>query len=265
MSRVFAQDGEAVAVTYLEVPTNTIVRTKSEERDGYNAVVLGVGPKNWKTRKGNEHIRYETQKEWKVESLEGLAPGTKLTASSLPAQSIVTVTGISKGKGFAGVMKRHGFAGGPKTHGSHMKRTPGSIGMCAYPGHVLKGQKMPGHMGMDTVTLRSRAVVACDPEKGIVAIRGPVPGAPGTHVFLTIESAPDAMDAGSSEDAPTSVEEEAPTKDDAAMKQEKAQEKAPEKDEAGKEDAKKEDVKKEDAKKEEADERSNTDSPSQES
>ncbi|HCI03960.1 MAG: 50S ribosomal protein L3 [Candidatus Peribacteraceae bacterium] len=194
MSRVFLETGEAVPVTYLEVEPNIIVRTKTEEKDGYNAVVLGIGPKKWKTRKGKEHTKFKVQKEWQVESLEGLDPGTELTAKSIPAESIVTVSGISKGKGFQGVIKRHGFHGGPKTHGSHSHRRGGSIGMCAFPGRVLKGQKMPGRMGNDKVTLSKRPVLTSDPEKGVICVKGPVPGPTGATVFVTVESSPESKE-----------------------------------------------------------------------
>ncbi|MCF7844283.1 MAG: 50S ribosomal protein L3 [Kiritimatiellales bacterium] len=190
MSRLFLESGEAIPVTYLEIKPNVVVRTKTEAKDGYNAVVLGIGAKQWKTRKGNEHTRYELQKEWQVDSLEGLDPGKELTAATIPVESLVTISGTSKGKGFQGVMKRHGFHGGPKTHGSHSHRRPGSVGMCAFPGRVMKGKKLPGQMGNQTITLKRRPVVFCDPEKGILCIKGPVPGPNGANLFVTVDSSP---------------------------------------------------------------------------
>tara|TARA_Y100000310_G_C20544336_1_gene744863 strand:- start:406 stop:1020 length:615 start_codon:yes stop_codon:yes gene_type:complete len=192
MSRVFIESGEAVPVTYLQVEPNTIVRTKTEEKDGYNAVVLGVEPKKWKTRKGNEHTRYKVQKEWRVESMEGMEPGKEITVDTVPEKSVVTVCGTSKGKGFQGVVKRYKFHGGPKTHGSHHHRRPGSVGMCEYPGRVLKGKRMPGHMGGETVTVKGRPVVVCDNEKGLMAIKGAVPGPNGGFVYITVESSPES-------------------------------------------------------------------------
>lgn len=194
MSRVFLENGEAVPVTYLQVEPNTVVRTKSEEKDGYNAVILGVGSRKWKTRKGKEHTRYSVQKEWKVENLEGLDPGTEIKSDILPLQCTVNITGISKGKGFQGVIKRHKFSTGPKTHGSHHHRATGSIGMCEFPGRVLKGKKMPGRLGGGTITLKGRPVLFADAEKGIVGIKGPVPGPNGSSVFVTIESMPDSKE-----------------------------------------------------------------------
>lgn len=187
MSRVFLETGEAVPVTYLQIEPNVVVRTKTKEKDGYDAVVLGVRPKNWKSRKGKEHVRYAVQKEWKVASLDGLEPGKQLTADALPAESLVAITGVSKGKGFQGVMRRHHFAGGPATHGSHFKREPGSVGMRQQPGRIFKGHRMAGHMGHDRVTVHRRPVVVSDAEKGVIAVKGPVPGPNGSTVFLTPE------------------------------------------------------------------------------
>lgn len=189
MSRVFLPSGESVPVTYLQVEPNTIVRTKTAEKDGYNAVVLGVGPRTWKTRKGNERVRYAVQKEWAVETLEGFEAGKQLKAEAIQEQSMVTVTATSKGKGFQGVMKRHGFSGGPASHGSHFHREPGSIGMREHPGRVFKGHRMAGHMGNATVTLKGCPVVVCDYEKGVIGIKGPVPGPNGAFVYVTVEPA----------------------------------------------------------------------------
>ncbi len=190
MSRVFLPNGEAVPVTYLKVDPNVVVRMKTKEKDGYDAVVLGVGGQTWRSRKGKENVRYKVQKEWKVDSLDGVEAGKQITCDILPENALVTVTGVSKGKGFQGVMRRHNFAGGPASHGSHFKREPGTIGMRTEPGRVLKGHHMAGHMGLETVTIHNRPVIAVDAAKGIVAIKGPVPGPNGATVFITQEPAP---------------------------------------------------------------------------
>lgn len=187
MSRVFLPTGEAVAVTYLEAQPNVVVRTKTKEKDGYDAVVLGIGAEEWKTRKGNEHTRYKLQKEFKVESLDGFEAGKTVTVEALPAESMVTIQGTTKGKGFQGVMRRHGFHGGPGSHGSHFKREPGSVGMRTWPGRIFRGHRMAGHMGLDTLTLKHRAVMMSDSTKHLIAVKGPVPGPNGAHVFLTLE------------------------------------------------------------------------------
>ena len=189
---MFQDDGTAVAVTYLKVEPNTIIRTREKERDGYDAVVLGIEPKKWKTRKGIERVKYAKEKELTVDSLEDVEVGSQITSESIPAESMVTVVGISKGKGFAGVIKRHNFSRGPETHGSHHHREPGSIGMCDMPGKVLKGKKMPGRMGSDQVTLRNRKVVFSNAEENLIAVKGPVPGPNGSIVVLNIESVPTA-------------------------------------------------------------------------
>jgi large subunit ribosomal protein L3 len=188
MSRVFLPTGEAVPVTYLEVRPNIVVRTKTQEKDGYNAVVLGVGAKKWKSRKGKENTRYAQMKEWKVDSLDGMDAGKELTVEDFPAETMVSITGVSKGKGFQGVVRRHHFAGGPRTHGSHFKREPGSVGMRQQPGRIFKDHRMAGHMGHDRVTLKNRSVVVTDTAKGVIAIKGPIPGPNGATVYLTKES-----------------------------------------------------------------------------
>lgn len=192
MSRIFLEGGEAIPVTFLKVPANIIVRIKSAGKDGYNAIVLGIDPKTWKTRKGKELVRYAFQKEWTVESLDGLTPGSQITAESVPAESQVTIMGVSKGKGFQGVVKRYKFTRGPMSHGSHHHREPGSVGMREKPGRILKGKRMPGHMGGEQLTLKHRPVMVCDPKAGVLAIKGPIPGPSGTAVFVTVESSPKA-------------------------------------------------------------------------
>ena len=177
-------------VTYLHVEPNIVVRTKTEEKDGYNAIVLGMVPKMWKSRKGKEHTRFMYQKEWRVPSLDGFSAGSELNIEEFTTEGTVTICGTSKGKGFQGVMKRHGFAGGPASHGSHFKREPGSIGMRTTPGRVLKGHHMAGRMGGDTLTLAHRPIVAVDSAKHIIAVRGPVPGPSGAIVYVTNEESP---------------------------------------------------------------------------
>jgi len=192
MSRIFAESGEAVSVTYLAIPDHTVVRTKTKEKDGYDAVILGVGPKLWKTRKGKEFTRYQKQKEWQIESLDGMEKGKIVSIDVLPEGALLTMSAVSKGKGFQGVMKRYHFAGGPASHGSHMKREPGSIGMRTQPGRIFRGHKMAGQMGKDQVTLRNRPLLIRNVEQKIIGVKGPVPGPNGSYVFLTPETPPHA-------------------------------------------------------------------------
>ena len=192
MSRVFLPTGEAIPVTYLKVEDNSVVRMRTKEKDGYNAAVVGVDAKTVKTRKGKEIKKFTNQKEFRVEAADGLQAGSTLTVEALPADSVVTIVGTGKGKGFQGVIKRWHFSGGPATHGSHFKREPGSVGMRTWPGRIHAGKKMPGHMGLETVTLKGRAVVVCDKEKKVLGIKGPIPGGNGSIVYVTLEKSPAA-------------------------------------------------------------------------
>ena len=190
MSRVFLPTGEAVPVTYLKVDDNEIVRTRTTEKDGYQALVLGIDGEIVKTRKGNDLKKHRNQKEFTVDSLDGFVAGGTVTVSALPLASLVTVTSVGKGKGFQGVMKRHHFSGGPASHGSHFKREPGSVGMRTWPGRIHAGKRMAGHMGLETVTLKHRAVLVLDEARKVIGVKGPVPGANGGIVYLTLEKSP---------------------------------------------------------------------------
>lgn len=192
MSRIFLEDGEAVPVTYLKVEPNMVVRLKTKAKDGYDAAVLAVGAKKWKSRKGKENTRFKTMKEWKLADDAELKAGSELTYESIPMNAVVSISGVSKGKGFQGVIKRHGFSRGPETHGSHLHRKGGSIGMAEFPGRVMKGKKMAGRTGSDKITLKNREVVYVDSTNQLIAVKGPVPGSNGTTIFVTIESLPAA-------------------------------------------------------------------------
>lgn len=188
MSRAFLEDGQAVPVTYLKVQPNTVVRIKTKEKDGYDAVILGIEPKEWKTNNGKNLTRYKVQKEWRIDESQDLKAGSEINADAVPQDSLVSLVGVSKGKGFQGVMRRHNFRGGKATHGSHFKREPGSVGMRNQPGRIFRGHRMAGRMGNDQQTIKRRQVVSCDPKEGVLAIKGPIPGANGSVVYLTVES-----------------------------------------------------------------------------
>ncbi len=190
MSRVFLPTGEAVAVTYLRVEDNAVLRTKTKEKDGYQAVVLGIDEETVRTRKGKTLTKHRNQKEFAVESFDGIEKGKSVTMSALPIESMVTITGVGKGKGFQGVMKRWHFSGGPESHGSHFKREPGSVGMRTWPGRIHAGKKMPGRMGGATVTLKHRAVLVSDTAKKVLGVKGPIPGPNGALVYVTLETLP---------------------------------------------------------------------------
>lgn len=172
MTRVANDKGHMVPVTVIECIPNTIVQVKTEEVDGYNAIVVGAFPYN----KPSKNKKYQELKEFKVDSTEEYKVGDAIDASIFSEVEIVELKSRSKGRGFAGVIKRHNFQRGPETHGSHHHRAPGSIGACAMPGRVAKGKKLPGRMGNDNKTLKNVPVVEVNLEKNYVAIKGPVPG-----------------------------------------------------------------------------------------
>lgn len=192
MSRIFLEDGLAIPVTYLKVEPNKVVRLKTQAKDGYSAAVLAVGAKPWKSRKGKDNVRYSASKEWRLTQSEEVKAGNEITCESIPTNCLVSISGISKGKGFQGVIKRHKFSAGPNSHGSHHHRKGGSIGMCEFPGRVMKGKRMAGRMGSDKVTIKNRQVVHVDLANQLIAVKGPIPGGNGATIFVTIESLPTA-------------------------------------------------------------------------
>jgi large subunit ribosomal protein L3 len=189
MSQLFAEDGRAEAVTAIEAGPCVVVQVKTTDEEGYNAVQLGFGEaKNVKKPQAGvfkEMGKFSHLREFAVADAKDVSVGDKLDVSLFKAGDIVDVTGISKGKGFAGVIKRHGFHGGPKTHGqSDRHRAPGSIGAGSSPGRVWKGTKMAGHMGIDKVTVRHLKVLAADVEKNRLLVKGAIPGASNGVVII---------------------------------------------------------------------------------
>lgn len=193
MTQVFEPDGTVVPVTVIEASPCTVVQVKTKERDGYEAVQVGFGSRRRVNLPLKGHMRglgpFRYLRELKVDSAAEWEVGQKVGCEIFQPGDLVDVSGASKGRGFAGVMKRHGFRGGPKTHGqSDRARAPGSIGSGTDPGKVIKGLKMAGHMGTTQVTVKSLKVVRCDPEKGILMVRGAVPGNEG--VLLKVRRSP---------------------------------------------------------------------------
>lgn len=175
------EEGKHVPLTVIECLPNTIVQIKTEENDGYNAVVLGFAPlKNPTKNKKYYHCR-----EFRVENSEEFKVGDQVTVENLQEVEKINFTAISKGKGFQGVIRRHNFARGPETHGSRHHREPGSVGACAMPGRVVKGKKLPGRMGSKTVTRKNVPVAYLDTEKHLIGIKGPIPGAKNNLVAIT--------------------------------------------------------------------------------
>ncbi len=193
MTRVFTEDGTHVPVTVLKVDTCKVVSTRSEEKDGYCAVQLGSGlakVKNvGKALRGHfAKAKVEPSKrivEFRVTPDAMLEVGTELSAAHFVAGQYVDVTGTTIGKGFAGVMKRHNFRGLEASHGvSVSHRSHGSTGQRQDPGRVFKGKKMAGHMGDVQVTTQSLTVVSTDADRGLILVKGAVPGTDGGWVLL---------------------------------------------------------------------------------
>ena len=184
MTQMFNENDEVMAITVIQAEPNTVCQVKTTETDGYEAVQLGFG--TIKEKKVNSPMRGHYDKwgvepcrylrEVRVDNASEYNPGDQQTVAAFNEVKKVDVTGTSKGKGFAGVIKRHGFGGGPGGHGAHFHRAPGSIGQCATPSRVLKGVRLPGHMGCDRVTVKNLEVVRIDEDLNLILVKGAVPG-----------------------------------------------------------------------------------------
>ena len=182
MSQTFREDGMLAVVTAIEAGPCTVTRIKTAEKDGYNAVQLGFGEAKRLNSSQRGHLKelghFKYLREFRLADTKEIEEGQKMDVSLFKSGDLVDITGLSKGKGFAGVVKRYGFAGGPKTHGqSDRHRARGSIGASASPGRVYKGLRMAGQMGNKRVTVRNLEVFQADPERNLLLIRGAVPGA----------------------------------------------------------------------------------------
>jgi len=182
MTQIFRESGKVEAVTAVEVGPCSVIQVKTADKEGYNAVQLGFGQAKRLTSPQKGHLKdlgqFRCLREFRVDDTADVQVGDKVDVSMFQEGDLIDVTGVSKGKGFAGVVKRHGFAGGPKTHGqSDRHRSPGSIGATTSPGRVLKGTRMAGRMGNDRVTVRKLEVIGTDPERNLMLVKGAVPGA----------------------------------------------------------------------------------------
>jgi len=189
MTQVFQDDGTMVAVSVLVIEPNTVTRLRTPAQDGYTAVQLGtdVVKKLNKPETGQlkDLPRVATIREFRVDSVADFSVGQQVSLVDLFAEGDeVDVTGVSKGKGFAGHIKRHNFHRGPKTHGSDHHRAPGSIGPGTTPGRVYKGLKMAGHMGDERTTIKKVRVVRTDPERNLLLVRGSLPGSRGSLILV---------------------------------------------------------------------------------
>jgi large subunit ribosomal protein L3 len=181
MTSVFAEDGTLVPVSVLSVEPNTVTALRTPDTDGYSAVQLGAGTvkKLTKPRQGQlkDLPKVRDAREFRVDDVAGYEVGQVVDVSLFAAGDEVDVTGVSKGKGFAGTIKRHHFRRGPETHGSDSHRQPGSIGAGTYPGKVFKGTPMAGRLGNERITTKKLTVVRSDAERNLLLVRGSVPGA----------------------------------------------------------------------------------------
>ncbi|MBO5515160.1 MAG: 50S ribosomal protein L3 [Schwartzia sp.] len=186
MTQIFTEEGKVVPVTVIETGNNVVIQNKTTESDGYNAVQLGFGEIKEKhltkplkgrfEKAGVEPVKYI--REMRLAAPSEYKVGDKIGVDIFEAGQLVDVTGISKGKGFAGTVKRHGFARGPMGHGSKSHREPGSTGamISGHGGRVLKGKKLPGHMGNERVTVQRLTLVKVDTDRNLLLIKGAVPG-----------------------------------------------------------------------------------------
>ena len=184
MTNVFSSDGKLVPVTVLHVGPCVVTQVKNEETDGYTALQLGFDEKP--VEKLNKpiagHLKKSSDKgfrvlrEFRADSVEDVEAGATIGVDVFTVGDKVTVTGISKGRGFQGTIKRHGFSRGPETHGNRNHRKPGSVGNSAWPGKIIKGKKMPGHMGVDKTTVKNLTIVDIKHDDNLLLVKGAVPG-----------------------------------------------------------------------------------------
>jgi large subunit ribosomal protein L3 len=193
MTQVWGDDQKVIPVTVLRVEPVRVVQVKTRETDGYAALQVTFGHKNPAKLTRPERGHFEKANveagrrvvELRLESVDGYEVGQEIAADLLVAGEKVDVTAVSRGKGFAGGMKRHNFSGQGASHGNHKHhRAPGSIGSCSFPGRVFKGLRMAGHMGNEQVTTLNLEVVEADPERGLLLIKGSVPGPNGGVVIV---------------------------------------------------------------------------------
>jgi len=182
MTQIFRDNGKAEAVTAIEAGPCTVIQVKTVAKEGYNAVQLGFGETKRLKSPQRGHLKglgqFRYLREFRVDNTETTQVGEQVDVSLFKVGDLVDITGVSKGKGFAGVVKRHHFAGGPKTHGqSDRHRHPGSIGATTSPGRVFKGMRMAGHMGSSRVTARHLEVFETDAARNLLLVKGAVPGA----------------------------------------------------------------------------------------
>ncbi len=199
MTQIFDEKGYVIPVTAIEAGPCIVAQIKSTDVDGYNAIQLGFGDVKDKHINKPEKGHFEKLKltdkkhlrEFRVDSIDNVKIGDEIKVDVFTAGDKVDIQGTSKGKGFQGVIKRHGQHRGPMGHGSMYHRRPGSMGSTSTPGRVFKGKKLPGHMGVQTVTIQNLDVVRVDLDKNVILVKGSVPGPKGAilKIKATVKSA----------------------------------------------------------------------------
>lgn len=193
MTRIFSEDGVSTPVTVIEVSPNRVSQLKSVDTDGYNAIQVTMGERKASRVSRSEAGHFSKAQapvgrdvcEFRVDSIDEYALGVEIKLDLFEAGQKIDVSGLTKGKGFAGVVKRYGFRGGDATHGNSLShRAPGSIGQCQTPGRVFKNKKMAGHMGDKQRTLQNLSVVRVDAERNLLLVKGSVPGPTGSSVVV---------------------------------------------------------------------------------
>lgn len=192
MTQIFLEDGKVLPVTVVEAGPCVVIQKKTVETDGYNAIKVAFGEIREKlvnkARKGEfakanvpvkRHLR-----EFRLEDVSAYNVGDEIKVDVFAAGDTIDASGITKGHGFAGVIKRHGTHRGPMSHGSMYHRRPGSMGATSDPGRVYKGKKLPGHMGVENVTIINLDVVKVDADKNLLFIKGSVPGPKGSLLCI---------------------------------------------------------------------------------
>lgn len=205
MTQIFQENGDSVPATVLKAGPCVVIQRKTAQKDGYEAVQLGLvelpGPKRL-DQAMTGHFKKASANPTRFLREVRLGPGSaevkvgdKVLVDQFAIDEFVDVIGVSKGRGFAGFHKRHHFGGGGAAHGSMFHRAPGSIGASAFPSRVLKGMRAAGHMGTDRVTVRNLRVVKVVPEDNTLVVRGAVPGRDGAYVVVRKAKAPHAKSA----------------------------------------------------------------------
>lgn len=192
MTQLFTEKGVLVPVTVVEAGPCRVLQVKTPDRDGYTAVQLGFGELREKllnkprlghlARHGAGPLR--VLREFRAPAGHEYKTGDQVTVQEIEVGARVDVVGTSKGKGFQGVVRRHHYHGGPASHGSKTGDMPGSVGTSAWPSHVIKGRRLPGHMGDHRCTARNLKVVRIDPDRNLVLLEGSIPGANGNYVLI---------------------------------------------------------------------------------